>query len=154
MPGNLNVIQKGCIASWRRRLAARTRRGESGFTLMEVLVAFTIFSVSFTAILQILSASTRNDEIAEQYGLAVSHAESLLARAGVESPLAAGESFGDLDGEMRWHQVVTLYGNETSAWPADDIVLVPYRVEVTVSWGEGNRARSLSLSTLRLGGSG
>ncbi len=29
---------------------------------MEVLVAFTIFAVTFTAVLQILSTSTRNDD--------------------------------------------------------------------------------------------
>lgn len=121
---------------------------------MEVLVAFTIFAVTFTAVLQILSTSTRNDEIAVQYGLAVSHAESLLARAGIETPLVAGETTGDLGDGVKWRQVVTLYREQAGTWPAEDAAVLPYNVEVTVSWGEGRRARSLTLSTLRLGGVG
>ena len=127
---------------------------QRGFTLMEVLVAFTIFSVSFTAVLQILSTSTRNDQIAEQYGLAVSHAESLLARAGIETPLVEGETFGDLGAGMQWRQVVTPYQEEAGGWQAQDMTVLPYHVEVTLTWGEGRRARSLSLTTLRLGDGG
>ncbi len=134
--------------------AADLKRGQRGFTLMEVLVAFTIFAVSFTAVLQILSTSTRNDEIAKQYGLAVSHAESLLARAGIETPLVEGETFGALDTGMQWRQVVTLHREEAGAWLAEEVTVLPYHVEVTISWGEGTRARSLSLATLRLQGTG
>lgn len=130
---------------------ANAKRWQRGFTLMEVLVAFTIFAVTFTAVLQILSTSTRNDEVAEQYGLAVSHAESLLARAGIETSLAAGETSGDLGAGMQWRQVVTPYREQAESWPTEDTTVFPYRVEVTISWGEGRRARSLTLSTLRLG---
>ncbi|WP_282610531.1 prepilin-type N-terminal cleavage/methylation domain-containing protein [Pelagibius sp. Alg239-R121] len=129
---------------------------QGGFTLLEVLVAFTIFAVTFTAVLQILSTSSRNDEIAELYGLAVSHAESLIARTGIETPLAAGESSGVLDQGLRWHRIISRHveasvpGVETGGGG----FAVPFSVEVSISWGEGAHARSLTLSTLRLGAPG
>ena len=127
------------------------QRSQRGFTLLEVIVAFTIFAVTFTAVIQILSTSSRNEEIAANYGLAVSQAESLLALTGVETPLTAGEWSGELGQGMRWDLSVDRYGAVVSPEAAR---VAPYSIKVTVSWGEGPRSRSVTLSTLRLGAPG
>ncbi len=124
---------------------------QRGFTLLEVIVAFTIFAVTFTSVLQILSTSTRNEEIAINYGLAVSHAESLLAKAGVEAPLRAGETTGALGQGMQWKKRVARYGSGAAT---ESSKVIPYSIAVTVTWGEGEAERSVTLSTLRLGRAG
>ena len=41
----------------------KARSGQRGFTLMEVLVAFTIFAFSFGAILQVFSSGAHNARV-------------------------------------------------------------------------------------------
>jgi general secretion pathway protein I len=131
----------------------RRRRREAGFTLLEVLVAFTIFALSFAAILQIFSGGLSNAEVADRALVALGHAESLLAAAGVEEPLTEGERSGLLPGGMAWRETVTRHSDATTpAVPAAG--LQPYRVTVTVTWDPDNgrgRARDVTLTSLRLG---
>lgn len=124
---------------------SRRKRGQRqrGFTLLEVLVAFVIFAMAFGAVLQIFSGSLRNASLADDYAIATGHAESLLARAGVESALSAGEQTGSFDNGMRWRLETRPHG------PPSD-VLAPYRLDVTVSWDRDGESRSVSLTTLRL----
>lgn len=125
------------------------RRREAGFTLMEILVAFSIFALSFAAILQIFSGGLRNGEVADRALIALGHAESLLARAGVEHPLAEGERSGELPDGMSWRETVAHYSDATT--PAvPPAGLQPYSVTVTVNWSGG--ARGVTLTSLRLGG--
>ena len=62
-----------------------------GMTLIEVLVAFVVLSVTMAAILQIFSGGMRNARLADSYSRAVFLAESKLAAAGIERPLVPGE---------------------------------------------------------------
>ncbi|MEO3430513.1 type II secretion system protein [Pelagibius sp. CAU 1746] len=123
------------------------RRREAGFTLMEVLVAFTIFALSFAAIMQIFSGGLRNATVADRALIALGHAESLLARAGTEQPLVEGVRSGGLPDGMTWRETVARYSDATT--PAvPPAGLQPYSVTVTVSWDD----RDVTLTTLRLGG--
>lgn len=121
-------------------------RCQSGFTLLEVVVAFTIFALSFAAILQIFSQRMQSAEISDEYGVALGYAESLLARAGVESDLVAGDQQGEFASGMHWERRVTAYGNSNV-----DAGSVPlFCVDVSVKWGEAERERAVRLTTLRL----
>ncbi len=127
-----------------------SKRREAGFTLLEVLVAFTIFALSFTAILQLFTGSLRNGEVADRALVALGHAESLLARAGVEQPLAEGERRGELPGGMAWTESIARYSDPQMAGALAPAGMQPYSVTVTVTWGDN--ARDITLTTLRLGG--
>ena len=125
----------------------RRARAERGFTLLEVLVAFTIFAIVLAAVMQIFSTGTRNAEVSRSYVLALAEAQMQLARLGIEQPLIVGEESGELDNGMRWRRVVA---------PHDVGEVVPeglpvaFDVAVSVSWRDGGRERRVSLSTLRL----
>ena len=116
---------------------------QRGFTLLEVLIAFLVFAMAFGAVLQVFSGSLRNASLAGDYSIAVGHAESLLARAGVETALAAGERSGNLENGMRWHLETRPDGPQSNS-------LATYRLEVTVSWERDGKSRSVHLTTLRL----
>ena len=120
---------------------------QRGFTLLEVLVAFTIFAVFFAAVMQIFSTGTRNAEVSQSYVLALAEARAQLARLGIEQPLIEGEESGALENGMRWQRTIS---------PHDVGALLPegvpaaFDVAVSVSWRDRGRERRVSLSTLRL----
>jgi type II secretory pathway pseudopilin PulG len=118
---------------------------------MEVLVAFAIFAVSFAAILQIFSGGLSNAAVADRALVALGHAESLLARAGVEEPLAEGERSGALPDGMRWRQSIARYDDAQTLAAPPPAGMQPYSVTVSVSWQNGPRTRDVTLTTLRLG---
>jgi general secretion pathway protein I len=128
------------------RRPKRRLGGCAGFTLLEVLVAFTILSLALTALVQAFASGIGGIGVTEGYTTAVMHARSLIDRVGTELPLVVGESSGYLDDRYAWTLRIApsdLAGGE-QAWSYS---VVPYDVEVIVSW---DAARSVTLTTLKL----
>jgi len=67
-----------------------------GMTLIEVLVAFVVLSVTMAVILQIFTGGMRNARMADSYSRAVFLAESRLAAVGTERPLLPGVESGQV----------------------------------------------------------
>ena len=128
-------------------MSVRAVNRQGGFSLLEVLVAFAILSVSLGVLLQVFGTGLRNTALAEDYTLAVLRAESLLAAIGRETPLAAGVSQGRIDGKFSWRSTVEPYTDRTLI---GNLPALPYRVVVEVFWQGPRRTRSVTLETLRL----
>lgn len=120
-----------------------------GFSLVEVLAAFSILAMSLGVLLALFSGGLRNTGIAHEYSRAVTLAESKLAEVGVTEPLAPGERQGAFDGQYRWRTQVAEYIDGGGRAPEP---LQAYRVTVRVSWEGAQGDRSVALSTLRLAG--
>ena len=131
-----------------RRCAPRAEP-ESGFTLIEVLVAFAIAALLLVPLLRIFSgggaALTRSERAAE----AALWAQTVLEARNGEAPMAEGVEDGDLPGGYHWQRRVTVY-SEGAAALRPRTPLVPYEVALTVSWTERGRARAVTLDTLEL----
>jgi len=126
------------------------RKTCQGMTLIEVLVAFIVLSLTMAVIMQIFSGGMRNARLAESYSRAVFLAESKMAAVGLERPLAFGEENGQVGEDMQWRVSVTPAEED----PATNTQLLPvrlYQVRVTASWGENDRERKFELLSLRLG---
>ena len=67
---------------------------QKGFSLLEILIAFSILAISLGILLKIFSAGINTAVVSEDYTAAVQIAESLMAKTGLESPLQAGEDSG------------------------------------------------------------
>ncbi len=119
-----------------------------GFTLIEVLVAFAILAVALVVLIQVFSSGLRNARIAENYTTATLYAESMLAAVGVETPLAASETSGDFDERFRWRLDVQPY--EVPGSDEEAAAGRAFQVVVTVSWGDEDDPRDVTLTTLRL----
>jgi general secretion pathway protein I len=125
------------------------RRRNRGYTLIEVLVAFVIMALALTVLLRIFSGGVRNVAVSSDYAQAVLIAESRLATAGIDDTLAPGETDGIENARFRWSRVVTDYE------PAFDYRsavkgLRAYRIEVSVTWPNGDRERRVAVSTIKL----
>jgi len=125
------------------------RLRQRGFSLLEVLVAFAILSVSLGVLLQIFATGLRNAGIADDYTRATLYAESILAALGRETSLTEGERSGPVNEYFSWRSTVSAY---TEGMPASEQPRFrAYRVSVQVYWPGLLQDRSVVLETLRLG---
>jgi len=134
-------------------------RRHSGFSLLEILVAFAIMAVALTIVLRIFGTGVNTAVNAEDYTIAVQVAESLLARTGVEQPLQTGESSGTEADKFAWVVTVTPVAIPVSTRPRfksqqqneESNPLRLMRVKVSVLWSaEGERRRVVELNGLKL----
>ena len=137
----------------RRRSA--TARGQRGYTLIEVVVAFGLLAFGMTLLLGTLTNASRQVRAADEYGRAALHAQSLLAQIGVGQALAAGKRSGRLEeGRYRWEVVVSPWRDPQAARQAaqPQALVGPklMHVQVTVTWREGGPRERLRVDTLRL----
>lgn len=82
---------------------------QKGFSLLEILIAFSILAISLGILLKIFSAGINTAVVAEDYTVAVQIAESLMAKTGLESPLQEGEDSGTENDKYEWQVMVTPY---------------------------------------------
>ncbi len=121
---------------------------QRGFSLLEVLVAFAILSISLGVILQVFATGLRNAGMADDYTRATLYAESILAAIGREAPPSAGVREGPIDDQFSWRSTVSEYAE---GMPDPERTQVrAFRVSVEVFWPGLARTRSVMLETLRL----
>ena len=126
------------------------RHDDSGFTLIEVLVAFAIAAVLLLPLLRSFStgigAATRSDAATE----ATLIAQSTLEGMGHLVALSDGASIDRQEGPYHVSALVGRHhGDGVASGPI--LTVVPYDVAVTVDWQDGARTRSITLHTVRLG---
>jgi len=124
------------------------RRACGGFSLLEVLVAFTILAMLLAALFQVFSSGLHAARAGDRFTRATVIAQSRLAAVGLEQPLLEGVSSGSTDDGYHWRVTVGEYLDDQL--PAIDPVLQPLTVAVEVFWEEGDNPRSVSLTSMLL----
>ena len=130
-------------------ISTYTRSQQSGFSLLEVLVAFVIMGLVVGGILQLFGNSMRSVALSDEYSYAVKIAESQMATVGTAIPVESGNTSGSNE-KFNWNIMIepTEFEYPEGAAP---IPLYPYRVKVDVSWQSGSHERHFELASLRFG---
>ena len=124
---------------------------QKGFSLLEILIAFSILAISLGILLKIFSAGINTAVVAEDYTAAVQIAESLMAKTGLESPLQAGEDSGTENDKYEWQVLVTPYLFNPDNIDEMTITTNLFKVKVVVNWDiEKTKSRQIELTTLKL----
>jgi len=123
---------------------------QQGFSLLEILIAFSILTFSLSILLNIFSGGLRRTIVSEEYQQAVIIAQSKLATAGVESELEDGNAQGQIQDKYFWSIQVQPFNIEEVGLDAEQVNVSPYHVTVKVNWSAGNQDRQVELTTLKL----
>ncbi|BCX89544.1 general secretion pathway protein I [Methylomarinovum tepidoasis] len=127
---------------------------QRGFTLLEIMVAFTLMALSAAVLLQAFGGGARLLARAETVTRAAALAESQLARVGSEWPLEEGEREGEWQG-LHWQVTLTPVSlNQLDPQVGENVEEIGnqrlWQVTIVVGWQEGGRGRRYRLTTLRL----
>jgi general secretion pathway protein I len=128
-------------------------RGQRGFTLLELLLAFVVFALSFATVLEILSGSMRNTVRARHQTEAALTAQSVMDQLGLDIPLEAGTSMEGESGDYLWTVNIFDYGDSGENFHSVELGELTgiglLQVDLTVRWGEPPRERTTEFSTIR-----
>lgn len=129
------------------------KRG-AGFTLIEVVVAFVLLSTVLALGFEIFSDGMRRTGELEDRSRAIVVAQSQIAAAGLETPLAEGSTQGEsADRRFRWTLAITRDAEtETAQGQPLSSAYALFRLEARIDWnGADGRTRSYSMATMRIG---
>jgi len=129
---------------------------QKGFTLLEILLAIVILGVSLTVIMQQFSAGLRIAHSSKTYTTAISYAKQKLEEFQLQQEIEETEESGSFDDGYSWRVTIVPYEDyleEEEAGEDEDLFeLLPlemYRLDSVVSWMEGDKEKSVLLSTLK-----
>jgi general secretion pathway protein I len=133
-------------------IAAR-RRGERGFALLEILVAFLILALGLGAILVGVSVAMRSDTKTQTSRSILRVAQSRLEAAGLTEVLISGHQEGRVGSTYSWRQTVTAIQSSAElskpegvkAQPPAANAMTAFWVEIAVRAGDGTVAKLAGL---------
>lgn len=135
-----------------------SRQSSQGFTLLEVMLAFVIFALSFATVLEIVAGSMRSVRRASDDTEVALFAQSITDLVGNEIPIEEGQYSGTGMDRYEWQLDLTLYAasdDDVSEEAVNTVELAElsgielYRVDLYIDWESGTRQRDLHFSTIR-----
>ena len=125
----------------------------SGFTLLEVLLAFVIFALSFAVVLEIISGSIRNTVHAKEYTEVALIAQSVMDQVGLDIPLESGTRSSGEVGDYRWELEINPFEGIAEAPRITELEeqtgIELLEVEFIITWGRFPRERSNRFTTVK-----
>ena len=140
----------------RTKLPAQLRKRSAGFTLLEVMLAFVIFALSFATVLEIMAGSMRSVGRASDDTEVALLAQTLMDQVGTEISVEEGEYSGTNMDRYHWNMDISLYDasaeTESQGLKTQELAELSgielYRVDLNIDWEVGRRERNLHFSTI------
>ena len=125
------------------------RPGQSGFTLLEVLVAIMIMGLSLGALLQQFALASRSGSASYDATRATMHAREKLEELKLLPQLGEGVQSGSFDDGFEWEtRVQFYYYDEMEDAVFENMRYETYLLSAVVTWRYGTRAKQVELETL------
>jgi general secretion pathway protein I len=124
-----------------------------GFTLLEVMLAFVVFALSFATVLEIMAGSMRSVRRASDDTQVALLAQSIMELVGTEIPIEEGTFNGMGMDRYQWQLGIYLYEVSQEDVRTQELAEMSgvelYRVDLDIDWDTGRRQRNLHFSTIR-----
>jgi len=128
------------------------KRGNLGFTLMEVVVSMAILGIALTILLELFSGGLRSAKISEEYTKATWYGKAKMEEMLTVQDLREGVTEGSFDSQYEWRSEVKK-SNPKLSLEEDGQTSLPidlYQIIVRVSWPSGSGQRSYEVESLRV----
>ena len=122
------------------------RNASRGFTLLEVLVALVLLSISLVAIFELFSANLRGIAKSDDYSYAVIMAEAKMRQILDDDTLAVQTWTESTEDGYRIDAVVS----STASDRTENLQIKLLEIQLTVSWIKDSKERTLNLKTLKM----
>lgn len=141
------------MRSLRLHSPIKGRNASRGFTLLEVMLAFVIFALSFATVLEIMAGSMRSVRRASDDTEVALFAQSIIDLVGTEIPIEEGSFSGTGMDRFQWQLGISLYEMSDEDFRTQELAELSgielYRVDLDIDWETGRRQRDLHFSTIR-----
>jgi len=127
-----------------KRMWNGLQKPSSGFTLLEILVAFVILTTVVTVVLQLFSANLKALRMSDDYLTA-----TLLADIRMKDILEGSQFKEGTSSETKEGYVMDITITETLKDRTKDLSWKVFEVVMDVSWQKGTKKRSFSLKTCK-----
>ena len=118
---------------------------QSGFTLIETLIALAVVALSFAVLFKVISDNLDRTRHVQDQAVAASLLQSLLAQTDFGA-LSPGDTRGRYANGFGWRlRIESQTLNHADQW-----AVAAMNVTATVSWTEDGRTQSRTLTTLRV----
>ena len=125
-------------------------RGDSGFTLLEVIVAMTIMAIGFVAVVELFSGGIRSATLSERYLKGTTLASDKLSELDLGSfDTGSGSGIFKDAPDYRWELEVSPYPTLLNDEEFDVRVA---KINIKVLWNDSGNERNVELVTLKMMG--
>lgn len=123
---------------------------QKGFTLLEMLVAFTLLAMTFGTIMQIIGGSTKNTMKAAHNTKIAMLSQSKFDELGLHEKIEEGTSSGDFDDSTSWElDIVEFDVPYEGDYVQDFSAIEMMEITLTVSTQVGSKTKVDEFKTLR-----
>jgi len=119
-----------------------------GFTLIEILVAISILSISLVVIFQLFSGGLKSSRLSDQYTRGIFHAKEKMEEILLSTEFAEEVSEGEFEDSFRWKSKTVPI--EQAEEEASKLPFNTYNIKVDIFWDEGYKEKRFSISTMKV----
>lgn len=123
-------------------------KGNRGFTLIEVLVAFMVLAIALVVIMQLFSGSLKAGAVSADYFYGIFHAQEKMEEILAQETLSAGGQSGEFADGYQWRSEISVTPLETGS--GSELPISRYKVALVVEWEKGGRTREFELETVKI----
>jgi general secretion pathway protein I len=127
-----------------------SKQKKNGFTLLEVLVAFTLLAATFATVMQIISGSAKNTVKASHNTKIAMLVQSKLDEIGLIEKIEEGSTFGDFDELTSWSLDIVPFEVPSEDGVGQEFTAIELmEVTLQVTSQAGNKQTVKTFQTLR-----
>jgi len=121
---------------------------QSGFTLIETLVAFMILAISLVVVMQFFSGGLKSNKLSSDYLYGIFHAEEKMEELLLSDNTLEENLSGDFGDGYSWQATVDLIESEDET--ESTLPVFVYDITLDVSWRNGTRDKHFKIKTEKL----